>query len=598
MKPKTKVLSLLLILLLSMTSFAGSANAAMEDGLLPEEKEKVGSVELDAAKYPMSRYGMDTDPDESIFDFITLSDNLNEALMMVNSFIWSLNKMFYSITSWVVTEAFTMDVIGQFAGGLGKVIQSVAGVSSSGFTNNGLWPLLLPLIVTGLGVWVIYKGIVLRQSSVAISGLISSIVICSLSLGFYANAEKVLKNTNTVVTEIQNEVLSLSLSKTGPGNFNKGEGMAVVKNQLFTNMVKYPWMLMQFGSIDEEKVEKDWKKDGSRIDTLLKTKPLSEERQKAVEYEVKDLKNENMSIGSLTSRLVVLCIVSVLNGFLGTVMMLISGSIIFFSFSAMTAIALTPLTFLAAMIPSLQMTAIKALSKIAFSFYMKIALTLLAVILFVVSRIVYTNTDPAQGLILTTVIQIILCLAIWMGREELLRIVKKPFNGIAPKEHTPGLEIGDYKKGYFKAKETIAPITNRFKTPQQNPNSQNNTNKPKRVKPTISNIKTAINGNDVKQVKIPTPVNKANAKQINYQKNERTKSMPVSGKELKQAIAAKGQKAATPNQKVQPQGKQPVSNKTKPAVPKVDSKNKIKQPMKSKDIKPVKLKINNWSDKK
>lgn len=614
MTSKKKIVSLLLIFLISITTFAGSVNAEMTEGLLPQdEEEKVGSVELDAAEYPLQNYGMDTDPDESFWDFVKISDNTNEALMVLNSFIWNMNKMFYSFVSWIVTESFTMDMVGRFAGGMGDVIQTLAGVSDSGFANEGLWPLFLPFLTIGLGIWVIYRGLIQRQASVAISGLISSIAICAFALGFYANAEQALKSTNDFVTDTQNQILSVSLSKTGPGDYTQEEGLAVMKNQLFNIMVKYPWMLLEFGTIDEQKVEKAWKKEGSRIDALLKTKPFTEERQKAVEYEVKELKNENMSTSSLITRLGVLLVASVLSGFLGFFLILMSGSVIFFSFTAMAAIAMTPMTLLAGMIPSLQITAWNSLLKIVHAFYMKLGLTLLATLFFVISSMIYTKNDPTQGLVITFLFQIFLLLALWKNREKLLRIVKKPFVGVAPKDSTPGLQVKDYKEKITQVKDKVQPIVNKFRTPTHN--QTNAPNKQQRVMPTLKNIKTAINGNDVKQVPIPGPrqvskPSEVKPRQVDYAKNNNTRSMPVNAQELKQAVATKGQTTAAPNQKVQPaaikqQHAAPNKNvqpSTKPQ-PKVTNiqfgkdGHAVKQPMKSKNIKPVKLKINDWRDK-
>lgn len=624
MTTKKKWLSLMLIFILAITSFSGSADAEMSDGLFPEDEEtEVGNVKLESKEYPLSRYGMDTDPDESFWDFAKVSDNVNEGLMTLNSFLWNLNKIFYNFISWIITESFELDIVDSFGSIVGKVIQTLAGVTDSGFADSGLWPLFFPLLVICLGIWTIYRGIVMRQTSVAVSGILSAVAICSLSLGFYANAEKAITNVNGFITEAQNDILSFSLSTTTPGNYSDGEGIASMENQLFNIMIKSPWLLMQFGTLDENKIENEWKKEGnkgSRIDTLLKTKPFSEGRQKAIEYEVKELKNENMSTSALINRLGIIIIALILSGFLGVFLSLITGSLIYFSFMAISGMVVTPITFLAGMIPSLQMTAFNTILKILYAFYMKLILTVLAVVFFVMSAMIYENNDPKNGLFAMFITQIILIVVLWTNREKLIRIVSNPFKGFERKDGTPGLQIKDYKQGLTNIKAKTMPVLQKFALPNNKGSVKpGSLPKPKPTQTIRERAKMAVSGNDVKQKPMPTPSQKT----IN---KSDTRTMPVNAKDLKEAINKKGDKVTpinikqaensqsskavpttqktvnTPTTKktVNTPASQKTVNTPAPQVKNMKTasdKHKVKQPMKAKTIKPAPLKINDWRKK-
>ncbi|CRH64680.1 Uncharacterised protein [Chlamydia trachomatis] len=293
------------------------------------------------------------------------------------------------------------------------------------------------------------------------SGILGTLIILTLGLGFFTNADKILKGFNDGVSEVQNDVLSFSLTTTSPGNYDESEGMASMRNQIFNLMVKNPYLLLNFGTPDQEKIEKKWDKKGSRVDAILKTNIYSEKRKDAIDYEIKELKNGNMKPESLNDRFVILVFVLIANCILGTILLLLACSMIFYQVLILIFAVFTPVAFLIGLIPAFSNTATNILMKLLHAFYMKIALALLTTIYFSISSMVYNSMDPKKGYILLFIIQIICAIAVWVKRNEILNAVTTPFRK-ANVNNNAGQNISDFKKTYFKTRKHFNKITKPF----------------------------------------------------------------------------------------------------------------------------------------
>lgn len=442
----------------------------MMDNLLPQEDEEKtyeGNVKLEYKKYPLSRYGMDTQLEQEEFSDLmpwgwddNVGKQINQGLSIMASTLWGFNKIIAATVGTLVSEAFNLDIVGDFADEIATAVKSIAGFGPGGFQENGLWPYLVMSVVCIVGVWGAYVGVIKRASSRAMGGVLSSIIIMTVALGFFTNAEKILNGINDGVSEVQNDVLSFSISATIPGKYNEAEGIASMRNQIFNLMVTYPYMLLNFGTTDEEKIG-DKKDGGSRVDAVLKTKTLSKKRIEAIDYEVKEMKNNNMKPESLTDRLVILILVLIANSILGIMLLLISGSLIVFQILVLVFSVFTPVAFLIGLIPAFSHTATSIIMKLLHAFYMKIALALLATIYFTISTMVYNTADTKQGYILLFLLQIICAIAVWVKRNEILNVVTMPFRK-SNVSNNIGQSIKDYKKTYFKGKKYF----NKFTKPQ------------------------------------------------------------------------------------------------------------------------------------
>lgn len=476
-----------LVVTLFITAQPAFAAEDMMDNLFPQsDQKKEGNVELEYNKYPMSRYGMDTQIKESeMKDFLPwgwdegVGKEKNQLLSMVNSTLWGFNKITYMLVGVLVDESFTFDVIDKVSTSIADAVQSLAGFGPGGFKSKGLWPYLIEIVIVFMAVWAAYTYVIKKASSHALSGILSSLFILVVAFGFFTNADKLLTGINSITTEVQNDVLSNSLTVTTPGQYNEREGMASVRNQIFNLMIKYPYLLLEYGTTDEDKIESEWKKDGSRQDAILKTKIFSQERQDAIKYEVEEMKNDNMKPQALTDRGTILTLVLIMNLVMGGTLLLLSGSLIVYQVMALVFTLFTPFAFLIGVIPVFSNTARSVIMKVLHAFYMKIALGAIMMILFTISSMIYNTMNPKEGYVLLFLIQIVCYVTVWKKKGEILNIITTPFRK-SNVNNSAGQSIQEYKQSYFQGKKYLktaakpftakaAPLVERFNKIKYNP---------------------------------------------------------------------------------------------------------------------------------
>lgn len=446
--------------------------AEMMDTLLPQDTEQKteGKVELEYNEYKLSSYIMDTKLEDSeASDMMPwgwddgIQKQMDQSLSVLNSTIWGLNKVFGNIVGVLVSESYNYDVISNFSNEIGKTIQSIAGFGPGGFSNNGIWPYLVTLMVCIMAIWAAYVGIVERATSKAMGGILKSIAVLVLSLAFFTSADTFLNAINKSVSEVQNDILSFSISAATPEILNENEGIATMRNQIFNLMIKYPWLLLEFGTTDEEAIESEWDKSGSRIGAILSNSPLSGERLDAVTYEVEDLNNTSMTPRAQTDRFMILILTIVMNVIMGVILLMLSGSLILYQILVLVFAIFSPLALLFGLIPAFSNTAKNVMMKLAHAFYMKIAIAFLMTIYFSISSMVYNAMDPEEGYILLFSIQIICTVAVWIKRNEIMNIITVPFRKSTMSSNI-GQNLKEYKQTYLKGQKYFNTIKKPFVT--------------------------------------------------------------------------------------------------------------------------------------
>ena len=68
----------------------------------------------------------------------------------------------------MVQEAYKLDFINDMADSIGKSIQTLAGVTSNGFSSSGFYVGFLLLIILVVGLYVAYTGLIKRETSKAL----------------------------------------------------------------------------------------------------------------------------------------------------------------------------------------------------------------------------------------------------------------------------------------------------------------------------------------------------------------------------------------------------------------------------------------------
>ncbi|MGP4063048.1 CD3337/EF1877 family mobilome membrane protein [Halobacillus sp. H74] len=469
-----KKIMILLILLLSFTFLSSPVQAAeIRDSLVPEEDDKkIGSVELQYAKYPVSHYSMDTKiPENEWGDILptgwdnAASKSLWQMMATVNSIIWQFITLIGSWTGKLVEYAFTLDFIDSMINEIDRAISNIAGVGAGGFTSDGLFPMFALTFFVILGVYMVWIGLIKKAHSQAIGVMIQTIVLLTLCFAYVINAGPFLKYINDSTTDVSQSMLAWTSSITdSDGTYSKEEGYANMRNSIFNTMIYQPWLIAEFGTTDEDKIESEYKRSGSRINDLLKTEDYSKERLKQIDYEVEEQGNSNMEPQALTDRFVLLGFTSIGILMMALILILISGSIIFFSFMAIIFALLGPIALLISLLPTYSGNAITWLSKLLHPFLMKIAFCFLISVLFAIQTMINSSIDPDHGFFTMMLVYLCLTIGLWVYRDQFLSLIVKPTkrSGLSTGSYT---RTADYKNTYQKGKGYI----NRFTKPLSKP---------------------------------------------------------------------------------------------------------------------------------
>ncbi|MCY9757343.1 hypothetical protein M5X00_24255 [Paenibacillus alvei] len=416
-----KRVAVLFFILITFVGYPVQASP-LQDGLIPQDpRTHMGNVELEFNRYPNSRYNVDLWIDATWNPLNVVGHVSDELLSMQLSIIntlWSFDRMVFNFSIKIVGEAYSLDIVDMLVQYIGEGIQTIAGFTSGGFQDYGLWPALILLIITVTAAWASYVFILKREQSKAMSGLVSMLIIFVLSLGYFSNASLVLSTVNGASKELQNRVLSLSGTLVNPGkSYSAEEGLASIQNQMFDLMIKKPYLLMQYGTTSV---------DPARVDSILALDYNSEGRNQIIKEEVTVKNNQMMGSEGLADRLSFVLLQLVAGGILAVQMILLSGSVLFFQIMFIAFVMFSPVPLLISLVPAWRDTATSWAMKTLHNLLMKVGIALLMTIIFTVAGLLYNVLQKNNsGFLFIIFGQIVAYVGIWIKRKELFSFVAR-----------------------------------------------------------------------------------------------------------------------------------------------------------------------------
>lgn len=430
------------------------AYANLQNNLVPQQEDKKteGQVELNYNAHPNHHYKLDTyiDTDGDWMPWNWGEGASNQLFIALSEIInasWMINVTVSSFTMMMVQEAFQLDFVSDVIDQVAAAIQNIAGFGPSGFMGTGIWPLLIIFMISIVGAWATYVGMIKRELNRAWGGLISSLVIFVFSLGFFSNADEVLSGVNKWSSDLQSDILAVSASIVNPGaSYTKEEGIATIRNQMFDLMIYKPYQLLQYGTTDVEE---------ERVNKLLDIDPYKngEEREEMVKSEVENDDNTMMSLQGISQRAAFVPLLGIANLIISIFLLLISGSIILYQLVFLVLALFAPVPLLMALVPRWQQTAVDWAMKLIHAQLMKIAIAFLLTILFGVSAILYRATEESDlGYLAMLLIQIICFLGVWAKRNELFSMVSTAANNVSS---STGQTLANYKQKYRDGANTV-----------------------------------------------------------------------------------------------------------------------------------------------
>ncbi len=402
------------------------------------------------SRFPLLNYQLDFYVDTS-WDWLPwnwlegFGKNVMYALYAVTNMLWTLMLFISSFVSMAVEQAFRMDFISNTVDVIGKNIQILTGVTPQGFNNIGFFVSSLLLIVFVLGVYVIYTGLVKKQTTKAFQSIVSFLLIGALSVSFFAFAPFYIKNVNDFSKDLSTSALSLGAKVILPNvNTEDKDSVSLIRDSVFSLMVKQPWLLLQFGTTDEGAIGQD------RILGLVEKSPSEnrgKDREEAVKKEIEERDNNNLTLPSVLNRLAMVLLLALFNLIIGFFLVCLCGIMIFTQILFILFSIFLPLSLIIALIPGQQNVAKRSLMKLFNLIINRAGISLVISITFCVSTMLYSLTSSFP-FVFVLFIQALLFIGVYFKLNEILGAFNLQTNDA--KQMT-----GQMRRGYSKLRHAV-----------------------------------------------------------------------------------------------------------------------------------------------
>ena len=371
------------------------------------------------SKYPLENYQLDFYMDSS-WDWLPwnwldgIGKSIQYGLYAITNFVWTVSLYISNATGYVVQEAYKLDFISDTASSIGKNIQTLAGVTSSGFSSEGFYVGFLLILILVMGIYVAYTGLIKRETTKAVHAVINFLVVFILSASFIAYAPNYISKINDFSADISSSALSLGTKIVLPDSNSKGkDSVDLIRDSLFSIQVKQPWLLLQYGESDIETLGAD------RVESLLSASPDTDDREDVVVDEIEDRDNANLSVTKTMSRLGTVVFLFIFNIGISIFVFLLTGMMIFSQVLFIIYAMFLPVSFILSMIPTYEGMAKKALTKLFNTIMLRAGITLIITTAFSISTMFY-SISSGYPFFMVAFLQIVTFAGIYMKLGDLM----------------------------------------------------------------------------------------------------------------------------------------------------------------------------------
>lgn len=288
MKKKVSFLLLFTLLLVFLPS--------TEELVFAEDDE----VQRESQEYGESRYDLMTYADDSWYEWVDKTGTA--AVSSIKNFLWQINIVITQITLMIIYQMFSLDIVELTKD---SIMEIASGTAGSLVTNLGMFAFAMACF-----------GIVIRaylQQNWQAFFKIVTLVVLSMALLFSISSEKFnyVDLAHGVSVSFENAVMQVNPSLTDSTNYEVAEGGDIgqqvsveVENKAFNALLYKPYLLLQYGTTDEEAINAEGSLNGeeTRINEYLKANPATEDgmalRQDIAEREFNELNNETIFAGN------------------------------------------------------------------------------------------------------------------------------------------------------------------------------------------------------------------------------------------------------------------------------------------------------------
>ena len=371
------------------------------------------------SKYPLENYQLDFYVDSS-WDWLPwnwldgIGKSIQYGLYAITNFVWTVSLYISNATGYVVQEAYKLDFISDTASSIGKNIQTLAGVTSGGFSSEEFYVGFLLILILVMGIYVAYTGLIKRETTKAVHAVVNFLVVFILSASFIAYASNYISKINDFSSDISSSALSLGTKIVLPDSNSKGkDSVDLIRDSLFSIQVKQPWLLLQYGESDIETLGSD------RVESLLSASPDTDDREDVVIDEIEDKDNANLSVTKTMSRLGTVVFLFIFNIGISIFVFLLTGMMIFSQVLFIIYAMFLPVSFILSMIPTYEGMAKKALTKLFNTIMLRAGITLIITTAFSISTMFY-SISAGYPFFMVAFLQIVTFAGIYMKLGDLM----------------------------------------------------------------------------------------------------------------------------------------------------------------------------------
>lgn len=430
----------LIIIIVCIFSLTLVGNMVHASGLVDDTVSSKNAY----SKYPLGNYQLDFYVDNS-WDWLpwNWTDGIGKQVMYglyaITNFIWTISLYLSNATGYLVQEAYSLDFISKTSDAIGNNMQTLAGISPSGFQSSGFYVGFLLIFILIVGIYVAYVGLIKKETTKAVHAVINLIVVFILSASFIAYAPDYIGKINDFSSDISNASLSVGGKIVMPGSESKvKDSVDMIRDNLFSIQVQQPWLLLQYDNSDMDKIGQ------KRVEKLLSAHPdknNGKDRETVVKEEIEDKNNMNLTITKTITRLGMVFFLFIFNIGISIFVFLLTGIMIFSQILFIIYAMFLPMSFLLSMIPGFDNMAKRAIMKLFNVIMTRAGITLIVTTAFSISTMLYTLSEGFP-FFLIAFLQIVTFAGIYMKLGDLMgmfnlqandskqmghRIFKKPY---------------------------------------------------------------------------------------------------------------------------------------------------------------------------
>lgn len=414
------------VLLLASLILAVSVMAADGDTTTQPKSVKVGGVELEIKRFPLSRYQANNEESDS---------RIKGAFVGLTNVTFSFAGNIVRVVDAGMDILYNLQPIDEFADSMTNVSKTVYTTLKNNFGET------LFIFLCG---YVVYLFVVRGSVKEATRRSVLFITVMLIGGLWMSNAGYYMKALNALSVEAQGKLLVAGNGFVGmvkdEGNYvdnskiEKGKEMegtvAIMRNVYFNLALKKPYLIVNYDETSEKKInEKGSDKKGglNRIDKLLSYKLSAEgEREKLKylkEYEKDKYSNDAVTSGNVYNQLgqsIIAVLVAIILGipflglaFLNFLLQIIALAIVFF----------IPFAFMISYVPQLAYSGFVTLGRLGSVFLLKAMLGILILFVYVMCFIV-DQLIPPNGFGMYLLNVVVLSALLWIGFKKRDSIIK------------------------------------------------------------------------------------------------------------------------------------------------------------------------------